>query len=96
LKTHLGAFKTGILSQQLQNFLLFMLLVYMCMLLEHPMTKFNPLPLHLLSITSQKFITPQTTKQATLESVISRKTSLHARLILATRIKTCFNFSGIA
>jgi hypothetical protein len=73
-----------------------MLLVYMCMLLEHPMTKFHPLPLHLLSNTSQKSITPQTAKQATLESVISRKTSLHARLKLATRIKTCFNFSGIA
>jgi hypothetical protein len=67
-----------------------MLLVYIRMLLEHLMTKFHPLQLHLLSITSQKSITPQTTKQATLESVISRKTSLHARLILATRIKTFF------
>jgi hypothetical protein len=73
-----------------------MLLVYIRMLLEHLMTKFHPLQLHLLSITSQKSITPQTTKQATLESVISRKTPLHARLKLATRIKTCFNFSGIA
>jgi hypothetical protein len=50
-----------------------MLLVYMRMLLEHLMMKFHPLLLHLLSITSQKSITPQTTKQATLNLLFQEK-----------------------